>query len=323
MVKVIVAITTYNLEAYIAQALDSVLMQKTNFEYKIVIADDCSSDGTIRIIQEYQNKYPNKIDLLLSAKNQGSLINSNRIFDGIQCEYFSFLDGDDYWIGENRLQKQVDFLDSHPNYMLCGGNTRYLRNGMPAEYVVEKEMCNKSYFFSEMLNNSIPFVHTSALLVRNVIFDKGIPQCYKDAEYSFENCALRGEDFRRILHLELGPMYVMPDLVSVYRIHDKGIWQGSSNCKRAIENAIGWNFYKKYFAKKYGDFFEKRAVMSYRNMMRMLVIDRNLLNRYELDEQESYLLIALLADLRNSAIYEPRKGIVSKRILQIILKMFF
>ena len=323
MIKVVVAITTYNLEKYIAQAIDSVLVQKTNFDYKIIIADDCSADDTVTIIQRYASKYPDKIKLLLSEKNQGSLVNSNRIFDGLQCEYFAFLDGDDYWVGEEHLQKQVDFLDSHPEYMLCGGNTQYFRNGELAEYVIEPKKCAHAYSFLDMLNGTIPFVHTSALLVRNCIFDKGLPQCYKDAEDTFENCALRGEDFRRILHLEQGLLYVMPEIVSVYRIHEMGVWQGSSLTKRAIENAIGWNFYKKYFAGKYGDFFEKMALDSYRNMLRVLVTERNFLSDYELNEKETYLLTGLLSDLKKNNFKTAKKSAFSKRVLLCIMRLLF
>ena len=96
MLKVTVGITTYNLEKYIEKAIDSILCQKTNFEFKIVIADDGSTDGTVNILKKYAEKYPEKIEIMLSSKNLGSLANSNRIFEKIDGEYISFLDGDDY-----------------------------------------------------------------------------------------------------------------------------------------------------------------------------------------------------------------------------------
>lgn len=297
MEKVIVAITTYNLEEYIGEALDSILCQKTSFSYKIVIADDCSTDNTINILYEYQTKYPDVITILPSDKNLGSLKNSNRIFDHIKCEYFAFLDGDDYWIGEDRLQKQVDFLDSHPEYVMCGGNTQYLRNGRLSDYVVASSKTGKSYSFESLIKDEIPFIHTSSLLVRNVIFVNGLPQCYVEAENSFENCALRGEDFRRLLHLEKGPLYVMDDTLSVYRIHSKGLFQGSSTIKRSIEAAIATNFYKKYFGEKYGSYFANKAKASYQNMMLCLLIDHNLLRNYSLSNEETYLLTSLLQNL--------------------------
>lgn len=323
MIKVVIAITTYNLKDYISKALDSVLMQKTNFEYKIIVADDCSTDGTLQILYKYKKQYPGKIEVLVSEKNLGSLANSNRIFDKLECEYFSFLDGDDYWIDEKHLQKQVDFLDQHLEYMLCGGNTQYLRNNVLAEYVVPVEKCNKTYTFESMLKDTIPFVHTSALLIRNTIFKNGLPECYRRVVNTFENCALRGEDFRRILHLEKGAMYIFSDVVSVYRIHEKGMWQGSSQTKRAIESAIGFNFYKKYFGNKYGDYFEKRAKASYQGMMRTLVIDRNLLGDFMLNEKEAYLLTSLLDDISNENTLCYQHSKVMRILLNIIIRIFF
>ena len=319
MAKAIIVITTYNLEKYIAQALDSVLCQKTNFEFKIIVADDCSTDQTISILNDYKQAYPNRIELVLATENLGSLRNSNRIFDGLQCDYFSFLDGDDYWVGEDRLQKQVDFLDAHPEYILCGGNTQYLRNDRLSEMVVDQSKLGQTYSFTSMLDNSIPFVHTSALLERNVVFNRGLPDCYKQAENTFENCALRGEDFRRILHLERGPMYVMKDVVSVYRIHEKGMWQGSSSAKRAIEGAISANFYKKYFGDRYGSYFAENARKQYRNMMTTLVLDRDFLGNYELNANETYLLVSLLSDMKKDTCNKIERSAITRKILKKVI----
>ena len=92
MVKVIVCITTYNLEKYISKAIDSVLCQVTNFDFKIIVADDCSTDGTLKILLDYKKTFPEKIEILTADKNQGSLANSNRLFDVIKCEYHSWME---------------------------------------------------------------------------------------------------------------------------------------------------------------------------------------------------------------------------------------
>lgn len=296
MYKVIVAMVTYNLDQYIEMALDSVLMQKTNFEYKIIVADDCSTDRTLEILRQYEKKYSEKIEILPSEKNLGALANSNRILDRIDCEYFTFLDGDDYWVGEERLQKQVDILDSHPEYQLCAGNTQYMRNGALADFVLKESELNTSYTFEDYLNEKMPYFHTSSILFRNTIFINGLPECYMNSVGTFEDCALRGDDFRRVLHLEVGPLYAMDELVSVYRIHSKGIWQGSTEIRRAIETAIGYNFYYKYFGTKYGDSFENVRKWSYRQLLNQLVIG-GLLDDYSLTERDTFLLTGLFTDL--------------------------
>ena len=324
MIKVGIVITTYNLEKYISKALDSILEQQTSYDYKIFIADDCSQDNTISIIRKYKEKYNDKIELILSNKNLGSLKNSNRVFDHLECEYFSFLDGDDYWVGVDRLQKQIDFLNSHPQYMMCGGNTQYLRDGELKDFVIPQNLTNKTYSFSDLLVDKIPFIHTSSIMVRNSIFINGLPDCFLNAEDTFENCALRGEDFRRLLHLEKGPIYVMNDTISVYRIHSKGLWQSSSSVKKMIEHTISANFYKKYFGDKYGAYFNEKAKMAYRNLMRSFVSNYSIMEGYNLSAEETRLFTSLLNDLsiHNSLPCEEQHKFRNK-IRRILLKLFF
>ncbi|MCR5063556.1 MAG: glycosyltransferase family 2 protein, partial [Treponema sp.] len=179
MEKLIVVITTYNLEKYISEALDSVLRQKTNFHFKILIGDDASTDKTLDILNEYVEKFPDIIDLRLSQTNLGSLCNSNRLFDGLNCEYFTFLDGDDYWEDEYRLQKQIDFLDSHPDYMMCAGNTQYIKNGIKSDFLLTEKELGRTYTFEDYINQNMPFFHVSSIVIRNKIYINGLPECYK------------------------------------------------------------------------------------------------------------------------------------------------
>jgi len=118
--KVSVLFITYNHEEYLRQSLDGILMQKTNFDYEIVVGEDCSTDNTREILKEYAEKYPDKFVLLFREKNFGRP--TMNVYDtGMHCqgEYIAFLEGDDYWTDENKLQKQVDFLDANKEYMGC------------------------------------------------------------------------------------------------------------------------------------------------------------------------------------------------------------
>ncbi len=116
--KLSVLFITYNHEDYLRQSLDSVLMQEVNFAYEIVVGEDCSTDHTRDILREYQAKYPDKIRLLFREKNLGRPT-LNVYQTGMECRgrYLAFLEGDDYWTDIHKLQRQVDFLDSHPGYM--------------------------------------------------------------------------------------------------------------------------------------------------------------------------------------------------------------
>lgn len=117
---------TYNHAPYISQCVDGFLMQKTSFPYEIIINDDCSSDGTTEILKEYAEKYPDLIQLILHDENQYSKgirrILATFVYPLVKGKYIAICEGDDYWTDPNKLQKQVDFLESHPDYGLVHAN---------------------------------------------------------------------------------------------------------------------------------------------------------------------------------------------------------
>lgn len=330
MIKLTVVILTYNLEKYVEKAVESVLMQEVDFEYKIRISDDCSTDSTINIIKALYDKYPDRIELLLSDENGGCLKNSNRAFSGIESEYFALLDGDDYWIGKTQLQKKISFLDSHPEYTMCGSDTiKKYSDGNEKRIINALKEC--SYDFKDYLQGYVPYVHPSALVLRNSIYKNGVPQIYHDVENAFENCAVRGDEFRFITHLEKGKLMVFNEVMSCYRIHEKGIWQGASETKRQIETAISKNFFDKYYKDLQEDTFRRMCVASYKDLMRHL-IDQRIYSYFSLTEEETYLLTEYLRDIAkrdvswskdgSSYIYQqPKVGMV-RRVWRSIRKLF-
>lgn len=115
-VDVSVAMMTFCHEKYIARALESVLAQKTDYSYEIVISDDCSVDKTRDILLEYQKNFPDIIRLNFNSENLGISNNNYKTRCLCRGRYIATLSGDDYWIDEFKLQNQVDYLDSHPEY---------------------------------------------------------------------------------------------------------------------------------------------------------------------------------------------------------------
>jgi glycosyltransferase involved in cell wall biosynthesis len=107
--KVSVLMITYNHEKFIAQAIDSILMQQTDFEYEIVVGDDFSKDRTRAILDNYKKKHPSKIKLLFPDRNLGMHRNFIQTLNSCQGQYVALLEGDDYWTSPYKLQKQVDF----------------------------------------------------------------------------------------------------------------------------------------------------------------------------------------------------------------------
>lgn len=108
----------YNHEKYISEAIEGVLMQNTNFDFDIVIGEDCSTDNTRQIILDYQRKYPGKFKLLLHKENIGAMANQQAVFSVCTGKYIAMCEGDDYWTDPYKLQKQVDFLESNHEFGL-------------------------------------------------------------------------------------------------------------------------------------------------------------------------------------------------------------
>ena len=112
-----VNMVAYNVRPYIVQAIECVLSQKINFPFELIIGEDCSTDGTRQIVYDYRNKYPNIIRIISSDKNVGLRNNYYRIFQASKGKYVAYCDSDDFWQREDKLQIQVDYLESHPE---CG-----------------------------------------------------------------------------------------------------------------------------------------------------------------------------------------------------------
>lgn len=140
---------TYNHEKYLADALDSFLMQKTNFKFEVLIHDDASTDNTREIINQYQNLYPEIIKPIFQTENQYqkgiqvSIFNFSRALG----KYIAFCEGDDYWIDPYKLQKQVDFMESHPKCTLCFHNAIVVNE--------EKNVINPSMISDEIYNKEL------------------------------------------------------------------------------------------------------------------------------------------------------------------------
>lgn len=142
--SIIVSISciTYNHESYIRECLDSFLMQKTNFSIEVVIHDDCSSDGTREIIEEYATKYPDIIFPMFQNENQystgvrGMMARFN--FPRCRGKYIAICEGDDYWNDALKLQKQLDYMEKNPDCSLCFHSSVHLNEANNEQYYIHK-----------------------------------------------------------------------------------------------------------------------------------------------------------------------------------------
>ena len=121
--KITILMPIYNKEQYIAEAIESVLMQEMNYNFQLIIIDDKSVDKGLEIARKYQSKHPKKIRIITNEKNEGCLAATLKGYEQTKTEYFCVLDPDDYWIDKNKLQKAIDFLDTHSDFTMYVSNT--------------------------------------------------------------------------------------------------------------------------------------------------------------------------------------------------------
>jgi glycosyltransferase involved in cell wall biosynthesis len=219
-----VLIITYNHEQYIEQTLKSVLTQKTAFPFEIVIGDDASTDGTRRLCEAYIKKYPHLIRLLPATKNLGVVPNYIRTLNACEGKYIAHLDGDDYWIDPNKLQKQVDRLESDPHLTICytGRKVYYETNNQFCEIIDGED--NKRYYVEDFADST--FFHLSTIVFRKPT-DKKITQHLA----TFTNIVDRPLSI--ILLAEMGGYAVkILDICTVFRMNDNSTFTPIKEAKR-------------------------------------------------------------------------------------------
>ena len=211
----------YNHESFIRQCLDGFLMQKTDFSFEILVHDDASTDQTANIIQEYEKNYNNIINPIYQIENQYS--QKKRVFLNIQLprakgKYIALCEGDDYWTDPYKLQKQVNFLENNPAYVLCcGGYESFHTETQEMKPEIETRFLKKKDGFSFTLNEmsltwltkSLTCVFRANSLCKNIDLIKSYT---------------RNRDVHLFYHiLKEGKGYYFNEIFGVYRIHSGGI----------------------------------------------------------------------------------------------------
>lgn len=224
---------TYNHANFITKALDSALMQKTNFEFEILISEDCSTDGTREIVEDYYRRFPDKIRLLLSQQNVHTNEVVSRGIHAAKGYYVALLDGDDYWTSENKLQKQVEYLDKNQQCALCfhnasivdGDDNQQLRNWTTAD---QKQIST----LEDLWRGN--FIATCSTMFRKKWLEK-IPEWY----HSFFPIT----DWPLYLLLaEHGTVDYINEVMGAYRHHPAGLYSPYSE-KQKQETTL--KFYKR------------------------------------------------------------------------------
>lgn len=247
--KINVVITTFNHEKFIEQCINSILMQKGNFNIEILVGDDCSIDNTKTILERYQEEFPQLIKTLPSTVNLGITRNLKRCFEACDGDYIAICEGDDYWIDQYKLQKQLDRLEMNRNLSMCFSEILlYYEN--TNEYVPHNEVIklDKNQITSEDLIGYNYIGNFSCCMYRNSTIRK-LPEALFDL-YAVDwiiNIVCGG----------IGEIGYLPEFMSVYRLHEAGAWTGRTQTEKLRELSTMIDVYDKFLDFRYHEQFSK------------------------------------------------------------------
>lgn len=212
-VLVSVIVLTYNQEKYIAQALDSILMQKTNFDFEILVGDDASTDGTQKILQMYQQRYPNIVKVFRREKNLGPTKNAYELFLIAKGKYLASCEGDDYWLSPDKLNIQISFLENHLEFIGCT-HLCWLVNEHGQRYKNQHiDWIKKKRIFCLNDFQGIYLPGQTATFVRHNLFLK------PNHDYSifYKGNSIIGDRVTMLIYLLQGKIFQIPNYMSCYR----------------------------------------------------------------------------------------------------------
>ena len=225
-ITVSVLLTTYEQERYVAQALDSVLMQRTDFAWEFLVGEDCSTDATRDVVLDYAKRWPERIRVFLPEVNQGGHANFARLLRAARGRYLAWLEGDDYWTDREKLRKQVEYLEAHPEVVLCfhramvvdegeAGRAPRASNRRQAPLTTIRDICRGNY------------IHTGSTMFRSGVVED-LPEWF----YSLPT----GDWPLFVLLAQYGSIGFLDEVMCVYRKHDAGLWARRSRAEKRAAN---------------------------------------------------------------------------------------
>ena len=222
---------TYNHAPYIRQCIEGFLMQQTNFSFEVLIHDDASTDETADVIREYERKYPDIIYPVYQTVNQYSLgvkVSAAYNFPRARGKYIAMCEGDDFWTDPLKLQKQIDFLESHYGYVMC--SHKY-------QYFFQKEHC-WGKIMPEEINSSFSydldyFIHRNSWVTQTLtcVFLRSALDVSHYEKYD------HAKDLAMFFYiLQSGKGYFMNENMGVYRKHGRGVWSSTDSLQMRLSD---------------------------------------------------------------------------------------
>jgi glycosyltransferase involved in cell wall biosynthesis len=247
-IKVSVHMPAYNHEAYLAEAIESVLMQRVDFKYEIVIGEDCSGDATRSIVTDYAERFPEIVRPLFHEQNLGMYENDRAIIRHCRGKYIAWLESDDCFTSPDKLQKQVDLLDAHPDYAACFHWAGCIGNPPPASWRPGPPAA-KPFFTLDDLLESGHFVPSCTAMFRSELVR--VPAPWTSATPFLE--------VTYFVHFALhGKIGFIDEQLAAFRSHGQSHYYGTATRAQHVKNAI-------HAHRLIGRFFGLRDRKSYRS----------------------------------------------------------
>jgi len=258
---VTVVVHTYNQETYISQCIDSILMQKSISRIKILIIDDASTDGTIKICENYQFKFPKTIELVALETNelsQGFFVGRNTYLK-IDTKYIAWCDGDDYWTDELRIEKQISVFEGnskiaivHTNYLVLQTNTQDDVPETRASFEIER---------------ALEFNQGKKLIARNLIKQSTALILRDKIDFNFVGSAhgIYACDWLICVSAaQSNDIHFLTEITAVVRVTNTGIWSGAAREKNASQKAlVRWHCAANLPESELRELFRKRVVIDW------------------------------------------------------------
>jgi len=267
-----VCCTTYNHKQFIAQTIESFLMQQTNFQFEIVVGDDCSTDGTSAVLETFKKKYPTKIKVLSPPKNMGAHYNTIKTANTCKGKYIALCDGDDYWTDPYKLQKQVDFLEQNPEYVICCHYTRVIDINNNTLHVEPKPV-PLIYTYYDLLVGKQVETKTATVVYHNIA---AVNQIFQKPWYV--KCYAGDKLLKLFATFNTGrKIYVIPEVMSCYRNHTGGVWSMIRTEARMEMMISDFNLIIKNFS--YRAIHKKRLLLLYVKKYLLFELKRRRINK--------------------------------------------
>lgn len=201
-----VCMVSYNQEEYVGEALKGVLMQRVAFPLEVIVSDDCSTDMTSSVLKTFETEYPNIVKPIFGSKNIGYPNNLRRALESAQGKYVALCDCDDYWTDPDKLQKQVDYLESHPDCAICFHNVLNVIENHDEESLMNPEDFPLDLTIEDMITRKW-FLPTNSEVFRRE--NLSFPDWY--------DSVLHVDYVLNLIMAQFGYLHYMPDVMAVYR----------------------------------------------------------------------------------------------------------